>query len=244
MAERGISREEAATALGLSRRALAARLAGRVRPYTGELVALAGLLQVGIADLVAGAGGPGGPGERPSPPDPARMTERDRRTYRAMARVNAGPALRSLSDTGRFVDDVIRSAWWAGRYPDLERVTVRGGPAGGPAWHTARPGIAGAALHLPAWARRPLVVLHELAHVAAAPLLSAKAHGPQFARIWVDLVAEFMGRDTARQLAAELRREGLGVAGRAEVARARRAGLAELRRLTGPPTATGPGDGW
>ena len=225
IADRGLTRAEVAAALGLSRRALRDRLAGRVRPYTGELSALAGLLGVPATDLLAGADGP---------PPAGRLTDRDVRTYEAMEAVAPGDRFPTLAATATFVDSVVGSPWWRGQQTGVAVVRVLGAPRESPAWHSVEPGADGpvAVLHLPAWSRRPLVVLHELAHVAARPLLSVKAHGPQFARLWVDLVDGFMGPAAGRALRAALRSRRLGLAPRPQLAAARRRGAAAMSRLT------------
>ncbi len=235
ISERGLRRAEVADALGLSPRGLADRLAGRTRPFTGELKALARLLGMEVAELLAAQlDAPG----RPAPPDLALLTDRDRRTYQAQSRVPLGPALGTVRATQAYVDDTLAGDWWASWAPEVTEVVVDGcGRATHevPAWHSRVADGDGHryAVHLPRWARRPVVVLHELAHVAAGPLLAARAHGPQFARLWVDLVAERMGPEAAARLAGELRAEGLGLAARAEVARARRQGRREMARLMG-----------
>jgi putative metallohydrolase (TIGR04338 family) len=51
---------------------------------------------------------------------------------------------------------------------------------------------------LPRWGRSERVILHELAH-HATPRYCA-AHGPEYARTFLDLVRHFMGREVAQQL--------------------------------------------
>lgn len=44
---------------------------------------------------------------------------------------------------------------------------------------------------LPRWARHPSVVLHEVAHGLAAFVAPGPAHGPGFARVFLDLLAHY-----------------------------------------------------
>jgi hypothetical protein len=53
---------------------------------------------------------------------------------------------------------------------------------------------------LPKWARSERVMLHEIAHHAAPR--DAAAHGPEYARIYVELVRTFMGEKPAARLLA------------------------------------------
>jgi putative metallohydrolase (TIGR04338 family) len=231
MEERGLTLAEVAGEVGLSPRALGARLAGRVRPFTAEVGRMAEVLQMRPEELVA-AGPP-----RRTGPDLELLTARDRKVYAAAGRVPAGRALRTVAATQAFVDVVLAGEWWIRACPDTRSVTVRGGrrTAGAPAWHESIIGPVGMThvLHLPTWARRPLVVLHELAHVVVEPILWAKPHGPQFARAWVDLTAAVIDAETAGRLTAELRQEGISLAARSAVARDRQRGLAALDGMLG-----------
>lgn len=231
-AERGLSQAQVAAALDLSPEAWRRRRRGKVRPLTGEFARLADLLDVPLAALLAGRPGPSGP-------DLELLTERDRAVYRAAGLAGVGPALSSLGDVRRYVAEVLAEPWWVRWVPEVPIVAVEETLGRGeqtPAWHQAEVGKDAIrhTLHLPPWSWRPLTVLHELAHVAAQPILWARPHGPQFVRLWVDLVSATAGRDSARRLRGALGAEGIGWATRARVAAERERGLAELGHLLRP----------
>jgi hypothetical protein len=60
-------------------------------------------------------------------------------------------------------------------------------------------GVHGGAIQLPRWARTPLTLMHELAHLASPP--PAVGHGPVYACIYLLLVQHCMGERLASQLA-------------------------------------------
>jgi putative metallohydrolase (TIGR04338 family) len=236
MTDRGLSHAEVAAALGLRAEAWRRRRTGGVRPLTGEFIRLASLLDLPVDQLLAGRPGPTGP-------DLELLTERDRGVYRSAGVVEAGPSMASVEEVGAFVEWVLTGPWWAGWAPEVAAVAVEATVGRGeqtPAWHQAElgPGKVTHTLHLPPWAWRPVTVLHELAHVAAQPILWARPHGPQFVRLWLDGVSETLGRVPAGRLRGALRREGIGWAGRARVASEREKGLMEMGHLLGD------GAGW
>lgn len=252
--EKGFAVSDLAAALGLSERSLRDRLSGRTRPLTTEVVRLARLLDLPLERLTAGDGAPSGP-------DLELLTDRDRRVYRAAAGLDGGEPMPDRSAIQAYVERVLSGPWWERWGSGVTEVRVvdegRGGPEaepsgktgrdepeasparsvadGIPAWHEAVIGGTGVThvLHIPAWARRPLTVLHELAHVAAQPILWAQPHGPQFIRLWVDLVAEELGRVPATALRAALKAEGLGLASIVAVEAQLTRGREEVLRLLG-----------
>jgi len=100
-------------------------------------------------------------------------------------------------------------------------------------------GVVRHTLHLPPWSWRPVTILHELAHVAAQPILWARPHGPQFVRLWVDAVAAIAGAESARRLRGALGAEGIGWSTRTRVAADRERGLVELGHLLRPGAPDG-----
>ena len=234
MRRQGVSTVEVAALIGLSPRALSGRLAGRVRPLTSEMAALAAALEVPLEALV---------GARPlgwevrRGPDVELLTARDRRVYAAAARVPSGAPLRTVSGVQSYVDALLARPWWRSLCPETSavRITGGGGGVGAPAWHESSIEAEGLShvLHMPRWSRRPLTVLHELAHVVVEPILWARPHGPQFVRAWVDLVTEMMGAATARALTAELRGERIRPGSRVGLLADRQRGLAALAEMLG-----------
>jgi len=230
-ADQGLSTADVAGQLGLSPRAWRARLSGRVRPLTSEIIRVGRMLDLSAGALMSAEVGPAGP-------DLELLTERDRMVYRASGALEGGAELSGVEEVSGFVNSVLTGDWWQRWAPGVSEVGLDPQPGAGqaaPAWHEPVLSEAGVShiLHLPPWSRRPLTVLHELAHVAAQPILWAKPHGPQWARLWVDLVASVMGRPSAQQLRAALRAEGIGLARPGQVAAELRRGHAELERLLG-----------
>ena len=235
MQRQGLGRGEMAALIGLSPRALSERLAGRVRPLTSEIGALAAALQLPLEALV---------GARPlgwevrRRPDIELLTARDRRVYAAAGRVPGGQSLRTVSAVQSYVDSLLARPWWRSLCPETSRVRVTGGgggDVGSPAWHESsiEPEGLSHVLHMPPWSRRPLTVLHELAHVVVEPILWARPHGPQFVRAWIDLVAEMMGPGAARTLTSELRHERIRPGTRVGLVADRQRGLAALAEMLG-----------
>lgn len=120
-----------------------------------------------------------------------------------------GRQFRSLFTVQNYVDSVIFSTWWKLRFPECGSIVVRqsrpddirgaSGPLGG--------GFSGSFITLPPDARFERYVLHELAHCACDH--PSDAHGPEFARAYLDLVEEFMSREDAVRLAKAFRGAGV-----------------------------------
>ena len=235
MQRRGVGTADMAALIGLSRRALADRLAGRVRPLTSEMRALAAALELPL-DALVGARPLGWEVRRG--PTVELLTARDRRVYVAAGRVPDGAPLRTVAGVQSYVDALLARPWWRARCPETSAVRVTGGGGGGvgsPAWHESsiEPEGLSHVLHMPRWSRRPMTVLHELAHVVVEPILWARPHGPQFVRAWVDLVAETMGPAASRALTSELRTERIRPGSRVGLLRDRQRGLAALAEMLG-----------
>jgi putative metallohydrolase (TIGR04338 family) len=107
----------------------------------------------------------------------------------------------------RFLDHVVSSAWFLDRWPVMEgaEVKLRDGRGSQSAW--ASP----SAISLPRWARRKLVVLHELAHVVTWQCYGKDrpAHGRTFARVYLRLVRRVLGQEAARELRWAFLRHGV-----------------------------------
>ncbi len=125
----------------------------------------------------------------------------------------------------------MRSHWWSTRYPEVEVITIVGGPRNRGAVASSagatRCGVSRQAheIELPPWSRCELVLLHEVAHCVGPKLVRAgrnglgvlPEHGPEFARVWIDLVDEFMSPSTAQTLHSNLRYFEVRVASASEV---------------------------
>jgi hypothetical protein len=236
-----------AGAIGLSPRSLSDRLSGRVRPLTTEVVRLAEVLELGLEEILASP---------PAGPAVELLGWRDRAVYAASAVVSPTERTSEVRVMQELVDEVLAGNWWVAWSPEVRMVVVRRPEtAEGPtppepappeptapeptAWHELGWTSDGPqhSILVPAEVD-DLTLLHELAHVAAYPMLWAKAHGPQFLRLWVDLVRWRMGPGPARSLRQALAITGLGLAPRPEVAAGLERGRVELGRLLG---SSGPG---
>jgi putative metallohydrolase (TIGR04338 family) len=109
--------------------------------------------------------------------------------YDAEERLKAkdGPEF-TWAETLAYVERVTRSRWWRCRLPRGVRVKDgRGTRIARGGWGTGRPTV-----NLPRWARTRLVILHELAHVLTSrPGREVAAHGPEFAKTYLELVRRF-----------------------------------------------------
>lgn len=125
-----------------------------------------------------------------------------------------GPPL-PLPEVRRWVARIERSRWWTGRFgrTTLEVLDGRGRrKAGG--WSGWRPGIT-----LPRWSRTRPIVLHEIAHAVQPP--GTAAHGPEFCRLYLDLVGRWIGPEAAATLRQSMRQGGVRVSTRARAYRGR-----------------------
>jgi putative metallohydrolase (TIGR04338 family) len=119
--------------------------------------------------------------------------------YAAERTVRAGRRFPDLAACQKYVERVLESSFWAARHPGIAKIEVRDGRGrrhAGSYDHAQR-------IALPRWARSERIILHELAH-QSTPVTCA-AHGPEFTRNYLDLVAHFMGPTSAAELGATLR---------------------------------------
>lgn len=113
--------------------------------------------------------------------------------YDAERGVETGRQFKSQAEIELWVQDVTETEWWLERHPDVWRVecpTVKrstGEGSVGSYFEDTSSGVI--EMHESHWNAR--CVLHELAHVCAAPLGST-SHDPIFARVYLDLVREFI----------------------------------------------------
>jgi putative metallohydrolase (TIGR04338 family) len=118
-----------------------------------------------------------------------------KRLYDAENHVFEGRVWDSLLAAQQYVDELVASPWWQVHFPSVRCVLLfdrRGKYA------QAQRGVDGGAIQLPRWARTPLTLMHELAHLASPP--ATVGHGPAFAGIYLLLVRHCMGERVAARL--------------------------------------------
>jgi putative metallohydrolase (TIGR04338 family) len=142
-----------------------------------------------------------------------------RRVYLAETPLPVSP-LPGLDACANFADRVVGTLWWQQRFPDRDIASVprlRPGNGARQAFYREEPG--GPTITLPRRYRTKGVVLHELAHWALGLNTELPAHGRTFARVLLDVTAEFLGAERAAELAASYREQ------RVHVGKPARAGL-------------------
>jgi len=118
--------------------------------------------------------------------------------YRAedAALAGRGRAFRGPAEAQRYVDALVASDWWGGRWPEIDRVAV--GRSRSRRWD----GYAVAGEHeIRLASREEPVLLHELAHLVTP----GDGHGEAFAAALLDLVRHQMGFHAYGALRHELR---------------------------------------
>ncbi len=122
------------------------------------------------------------------------------RVYRSEASVSVWgkEMIPDISDVQYYVNRVVQSAWWRSRFPEVTYIDV----------HTSRAcrGHAYARqrrITMPPFSRHPLYILHEVAHIASdhdGEYKTRASHGPEYCRVYLDLVGQFIGEDVAEEL--------------------------------------------
>ncbi len=128
----------------------------------------------------------------------ARDSQRQK-VYSAESFLHGGSAwerFETVAEMQAFVDDVLGSAWFRRRWPQVARrgIEVRDGRGRGRAcaqviWGTL-------VIKMPVWSRSRAIVLHEISHHCADEvhgITDVAAHGWQFAATLLELVAHEMG---------------------------------------------------
>lgn len=149
---------------------------------------------------------------------------------------------KDVADAQKFIDRIERSSWFAKTFPNVKR-HVKVVYKGGSRWALGGFGK----IELPRqgwyWAGNSIVVLHELAHnltpdavglgmcqgigdsrcgwhntpntheITARPA----AHGPEFTRIFLDLVRRFVGKEVYEELKTQYRARRVKVGVRSKV---------------------------
>lgn len=141
------------------------------------------------------------------------------RVYSAEQSIPGGTSCRSIDATRSLVNEVTGSSWWCEHFSDIGKVDVveSHDSAGTVGWARANGSMTGDGytVGLDLEHARELVVLHELAHVAA-PVWNpseyrrgrrlveptrAPSHGPGFTRAMIELVERFATSDERNELA-------------------------------------------
>lgn len=128
--------------------------------------------------------------------EPKRMPRdgQRQRLYRSERAVPHGDRFTSVAHCQAYVEDRLRSPWWRNSCPDIPSVTVTDGRSRRHAGAVRSRRI----IKLPRWSRTELTILHELAHIATPE--GCAAHGPEYARTYLELVRRFMGREAGAEL--------------------------------------------
>ncbi|MET0276262.1 MAG: hypothetical protein ABW211_05390 [Acidimicrobiia bacterium] len=134
-----------------------------------------------------------------------------RRVYLAETPLPSSP-LPGLDACATFVDRVVGTLWWNVRFPERHLgVVPRLRPGNGAKQAFYREEPTGPTITLPRRYRTKGVVLHELAHWALGLDSGLPAHGRTFARVLVDMTAEFINPERAQELAASYREQRVHV---------------------------------
>jgi putative metallohydrolase (TIGR04338 family) len=129
-----------------------------------------------------------------------------------------------LADIQSYVDKIVASDWWQERSKYKSVVVLLGRKDSGKAF-ASRHGryngtyYASPYIVLPGpWAATHSVVLHELAHVVHAHSYNEQAHGPEYAKVYIDIVQQFKGSYSARQLRESFEQGGVKIAATSDMA--------------------------
>ena len=142
----------------------------------------------------------------------ARDSQRTR-LYRAEALAPRGQEMPRVPRLQRALDEVVGSAWFGERYGSIGTVVVDAGAGNRRATHRQRLTDGVHILKLPRWARCRRILLHELAHAVVTHRQPAAApHGPEFARVLLDLVGQFQSPEDGAMLADSFRNGRIRVA--------------------------------
>lgn len=138
-------------------------------------------------------------GAAPRPPRDAQRS----RLYRAETPL-PGRRFATLAECAEYRDHVVGSLWWALQFPDLDLAHA---PRLRPG-HGARSAFfrleddGEPTITLPRRYRTAGVILHELAHWALHRRPDIALHGPEFARVLLELTQQFGGDERAAKLQA------------------------------------------
>lgn len=129
--------------------------------------------------------------------------------YAAEDRAIRGRDFETLDEIQRWMDDLRDTPWWAIRHGAVRSVEIGDAP---------RRGLVGPGLVAPGMVYMELrpdqmyerIVLHELAHALCQVKYGEScAHGPRFARMYLELVSLIMGADAYVSLRDEFDKDGI-----------------------------------
>jgi putative metallohydrolase (TIGR04338 family) len=109
----------------------------------------------------------------------------------------------SLDEIREWINGLARKRWFKNRWPSASRRFVRLKDGRGTTW--ARGDYRRWRLNLPKWARQPLVVLHEYAHLLtdfdeASAGEDWQPHGPEFAARFLYLIRKAISEEAYREM--------------------------------------------
>jgi putative metallohydrolase (TIGR04338 family) len=106
----------------------------------------------------------------------------------------------------RYVDKIVESRWFRGRWPQIVRIEARDG-------RSRRRGVGQycgfglGVIKMPVWTRYEYYILHEVAHVIQGYQYPRSImHGPEFCSIYLALVSRWMASGTGGILRGAFRR--------------------------------------
>jgi len=134
-----------------------------------------------------------------------RDTQRSK-LYKAESVVH-GRDLVGVADMQRYVDELVKRAWFKRRWPDVTDIQVRDGRGR----RRAGASPANRYITMPKWARYEEVVLHEVAHIVTDVQYGMRPafHGWQFASNLIELVRYSMGKPEADMMKGSFRSSGV-----------------------------------
>lgn len=101
--------------------------------------------------------------------------------------------LDTVPEIQSYVDRLIKSAWFRRRWPSVKSVIVKDGRG------RIRAGASDdGSILMPFWCRYRYIVLHEISHLL--PDWNVADHGPEFCKVYLELVKHCMGRDAWEKL--------------------------------------------
>jgi putative metallohydrolase (TIGR04338 family) len=123
----------------------------------------------------------------------ARDSQR-KRLYKAEKAVPSVQKFFSVWEVQQYVNKITQSKYWANNSPTAVVIVTdgRGRKKGGA---VTKGGVG--YIKMPQFTRYDVYILHELAHIMSPPSFTKAGHGPEYCRVYLSLVKEFMGPTSA-----------------------------------------------